>query len=335
MSEPTRLSRREWLTTLLGGTAALALPCIGRAQAPAPEKWPVRPVRLVVGFPAGTSPDLKARALAPPLSQALGQPVIVENRTGAGGGIGADVVAKATDAHTFGVMGQAALTSVPVLYPNLPYAMKDLKPLTVIGTSPQLIVAANGVSFGTAAEFFQAARSAGDRWSYGSLGIGSGAHLATELLKAKAGFAAVHVPYNAAPAVITAMIGGDIHMAVLPIGTALTQVKAGKIKSVAVTSAVRTPLAPDVPALQEAGIDSLNIEIWNAVVAPATAPAPIVARLTSEVTKIIRSDEMRQILFKQGWIADGGTPEALERRIRGDTAMYREIITLRKIKVDS
>ena len=319
------LSRRHCLAALA------ALPLAVRAQAPA---WPTKPLRIIVGFPAGTSPDLMARALTEPLSKILGQPVIVENRVGAAGVLGADALAKASDGHSFGVVGNAALTSAPLLYPKLPYRLQELAPISVIGSSPLLIVASSKIAFSSPADFFKQARAAGASWSYGSLGVGSGSHLITELLKAKAGLQPVHVPFNGAPAVINAMIGGDIHLAVLPIGTALSQVQAGRIRGVALTSANRSILAPDVPALPEAGVPPLNIEIWNAVVAPASMPKATRDVLAQAVVQVIRSDDLRQKLFQQGWRAEGTTPEALAQRIRDDTALYREIIASQRITVD-
>ncbi len=332
MDVETGIGRRPLLTLGAASLVAALLPGVAAAQA---ARWPQRPIRIVVGFPAGTSPDLMARALTEPLAQALGQPVIVENRVGASGSIGAEAVAKATDGHTFGLIGNAALTSNPILNPKLPYAVTDFKPITVVGSAPLLVVAANSVVFDTPAEFFRQARAAGTRWNYGSVGVGSGTHLGNELLKSKAGFDAVHVPFNGAPAVLNAMIAGDIHMATLPIGAALTQVNAGRIKGVALTSASRSILAPNIPALPEAGVPALGIELWNALMAPASTPIPVLEVFSRAVAKVIRSDEMRHKLFLQGWRADGTAPEALERRIREDTALYAEIIALRKITVSS
>ncbi|APW39819.1 hypothetical protein RD110_23615 [Rhodoferax koreense] len=326
---PAYPTRRQWLASAAATTALMPLAL--RAQAPA---WPSKPLRIVVGFPAGTSPDLLARAIADPMARLLGQPVIVENRVGASGVLGADVLAKATDEHSFGVVGNAALTSAPLLNPRLPYRVQDLAPITVIGSSPLLIVASSRIAFDSPADFFKQARAAGDRWSYGSLGVGSGSHLITELLKANAGLQAVHVPFNGAPAVINAMIGGDIHLAVLPIGTALAQVQAGRIRGVAVTSASRSILAPEMPPLPDAGVAALNVEIWNAVMAPASLPKARRDVLAKAAVAVIRSDDLRHKLFQQGWRAEGTTPEALTQRIREDTALYREIIAARHITVD-
>ena len=328
---PKLLPRRRPLLILgASSLAAAAWPRLVTAQA-----WPQRPIRIIVGFPAGTSPDLMARALTEPLAKILGQPVIVENRVGASGSIGAEAVAKATDGHTFGLIGNAALTSNPILQPKLPYAVKDFKPITVVGSSPLLVVASNSVKFDTPAEFFRQAKAAGDRWNYGSVGVGSGTHLGNELLKAKAGFDAVHIPFNGVPAILTAMIAGDVHMATLPIGSALTQINAGRIQAVALTSASRSILAPNVPALPEAGVPALGIELWNAVMAPATLPKADLDVFSRAVSTVVRSEEMRQKLFLQGWRADGTSPQSVQRRIKDDTKLYADIIALRKITISS
>lgn len=330
-------NRRAWLKAGMAGATSslLSTPSIGAAQSAADKaaKWPRRPVKLLVGFPAGTSPDLIARTLGEPLAQALGQPFIVENRAGASGSLAATVLAQASDEHTFGIMGNASVTSNFVLYPKLAYKLADFKPITVICSAPWLIVAANSIAFSEPAGFFRAARAAGSRWSYGSVGVGSGTHLLGELLKEKAGFEAVHVPFNASAAIVNAMVNGDIHMATLPIGFALTQAQSGRIKAVAVTSSSRTTLAPNVPVLPDAGVPALDIDSWNAVMAPAGLPRDIADRFGQTVTRIIRSEEVRQRLFAQGWLAEGSAPDALRRRIRDDTAAYRAIITRRKITV--
>jgi tripartite-type tricarboxylate transporter receptor subunit TctC len=324
---------------LLGHAALAALAMAGVvprrawAQPGSALAWPHKPIRIVVGFPAGTSPDLMARALAEPLAHALGQAVIVENRAGASGSIGAEAVAKASDGHTFGLIGNAALTANPILYPKLPYSVADFAPITVVGSAPLLVVAATSVKFDTPAQFFEQARQAGSRWSYGSVGVGSGTHLCNEMLMAKAGFSAVHVPFNGAAAVLSAMIAGDVHMATLPIGAALAQVNAGRVRGVALTSATRSILAPNMPALPEAGVAALNVELWNAVMAPAAMPKVELERFSQALARTIRADDLRGKLFQQGWRAEGTSPEALRTRIKDDTALYAAIITQRRITV--
>ncbi len=314
---------------------ALGLATLAGAAASAEPPWPTQTVRLMVGFPAGTSPDLVARTLAEPLSRALGQAVIVENRPGAGGNIAADLVAKARDGHTLGVMINGNLTIARQLNPATPYdPLRDLAPISLIGTAPLVLAAPADAPGQTAAEFLAAARAAGDRWNYGSPGIGTVGHIGMELFKARTGVAAVHVPYSGYPQVVTAMGGGQIQLSMLPPGLATAQARAGKVRVLGVTSAGRSALAPDVPSLAEAGVRDFQLEIWNAVAGPASLPPAVVARLSDLLSGIVRSPEVRQRLFQQGWQVVGGSSEALARRIQADTATLGGIIRERGIKVE-
>lgn len=302
-----------------------------KAEAP----WPTRPVRIMVGFPAGTSPDLVARTLAEPLSKALGQPVVVENRPGAGGNIAADIVAKATDGHTIGVMINGNLTIARLLNPKTPFdPATDLAPISLIGTAPLVLAAPASAPGATAAEFLAAARQAGNTWSYGSPGVGTVGHIGMELLKARAGIDPVHVPYPGYPQVVTAMIGGQIQLSMLPPGLALAQTRAGKVKAIGVTSPGRSSLVPEVPSLSEAGIRDYQLEIWNGVAGPASMPRPVVARLSSLISDIARSPEVRQKLFQQGWQVAGTSAEGLANRIKTDTAVLGKVIAERGIKAE-
>ena len=297
--------------------------------------WPTKPVKILVGFPAGTSPDLLARTLAEPLAKALGQAVVVENKPGAGGNIAADAVAKATDGHTLGVMINGNLTIARLLNPKTPYdPLKDLAPISLIGTAPLILAAPASGPDGSAADFLAAARASGNQWSYGSPGVGTVGHIGMELLKARAGINPVHVPYPGYPQVVTAMLGGQIQLSMLPPGLAMAQARAGKVKLLGLTSAGRSTLVPEVPSLREAGVKDFELEIWNAVAAPASMPKLVVAKLSALLSEIARSPEIRAKLFQQGWQVVGGSAEALARRIQADTAVLGQIIRERAIKVD-
>ena len=301
---------------------------------PATEaSWPTRPVKIVVGFPGGSTPDMSARTLAEPLSRALGQPVIVENRPGASGNIAADLVAKATDDHTLGVVINGNLTSAKLLYSKLPYdPAKDFTLLSLLTTAPLVLVTPTGQPGG--AEFFAAARSGGGQWNYGSVGNGSVAHLGMELLQSKTpGAAAVHVPYAGNPQVVTALLGGQIQMALMPPGVAMPQVRGGKLKAIGLAGG-RSALVPEVPPLADAGIKDFNLEVWTALVGPASLSKAAQARLSREVPRIIRDAETRQKLFNQGWQAVGTSPEGLKSRIKDETAILGNIIQARGIKVE-
>lgn len=330
----TRTKQRSFLTrsglTLLG---LVLLPLAAGAQTQ--SAWPTRAVRIIVGFPSGASPDILARLLAEPLSRALGQPVIVENKPGAGGNIGADITAKADDDHTIGVIGNGPLTSAKFLYAKLPYdPLKDLAPIALIGAAPLIWVAPKSAVTGSVDDYIKQVRASGDKLAYGSVGPGSGGHLGMELVKEQLGLNPLHVPFSGGPPILNAMLGGQIHMTLLPSSTVMPLVQAGKLAAVAVTSARRSPLAPDLPSMQEIGAKTTNIEVWNAVMAPAKMPAAHQARLSSELGKILGSREIRQKLFLQGWKAEDNSPTALAQRIKSDTATYGDLIAKNGIKLD-
>jgi tripartite-type tricarboxylate transporter receptor subunit TctC len=318
------IARRTALTSLL--TTLLPLSALA-------ADWPSKAVHLVVGFPAGSSPDLTARALAEPLSRALGQPVVVDNKVGAGGNIAADAVAKATDGHTLGLMINGNMTIARILNPKVSYdPLKDLVPVSLIGTAPLLLTAPAGSAGDTPAQWLAQARQAGSKLSYGSPGVGTVAHLGMELLKQKAGIDPVHVPYPGNPQIINAMLGGQIQLALLPPGLAMTQVRAGKLRAVGTTSSGRSALVPEVGSLSDAGVKNYQLEIWNAVAAPASMPAAQVHKLSAIVSDIVRSPDMRQRLFQQGWQVVGSSPEGLKNRIEADTKALGDIIRQQKIE---
>ena len=297
--------------------------------------WPTRPLRIVVGFPGGSSPDLTARALAEPLSKALGQPVIVENRVGAAGNIAADFVAKATDHHTLGLMINGNMTIAKLLNPQLPYdPLQDLKPVSLIGTSPLVLVAPAHAAGATARDVLANARNAGNTWNYGTPGVGTVGHLGMELLKSRTGMAPVHVPYSGYPQVATAMVSGDLQLALLPPALAMAQIRAGKLRAIGMTASVRSTLVPDIPSLSEAGVRDFNLEIWNAVAAPNSMPPAVVARLSALVSEIVRTPEMRQKLFQQGWNAVGTSAQGLANRIQADTVVLGGIIASQRITAE-
>ena len=329
---PTFTRRR-----LLAGAAVCAglLAPLTTSHAQTAAAWPGKPLRFIVGFPAGSSPDLTARALAEPLEKALGQPVVVENRVGAGGNIGGDAVAKATDGHTIGLMINGNLTIARLLNPALRYdPATDFAPISLIGVAPLVLVAPANAPGADARAFLAAARTAGDKWSYGSPGVGTVGHLGMELLKARTGIQPVHVPYPGYPQVFNALATGDLQLSMLPPALALAQIKGGKLRGIGVTSGGRSPLAPDLPSMADAGVKNFNLEIWNAVVAPASMPPAHVKKLSDALSAIVRTPEMRQRLFQQGWQAVGSSPEGLANRIQADTQTLGAIIRSQNIRTD-
>lgn len=317
----TTVARRSVLAASCALLAAAFVPSVWAAASEA--KWPTKPVRIVVGFPGGSSPDLTARTFSEPLSKLLGQPVIVENKAGAGGNIGAAEVARATDDHTIGLMINGNMTIAKILNPAAPYdPLTDLAPLTLVGTSPLVLtapVAQPGVPKNADGKaFFAAAKAAGDAWSYGTPGIGTIGHLGTELLKARSGINPVHIPYNSYPQVATAMGGGQLQMAMLPPALAQAQAQAGKVRIIGVTSSGRSSLAPDVPSMAELGVD-LDLQMWNAFAAPAGMPEAIRSKLANMLVEIAHTPEVREKLFQQGWQMVGSSPKGLASRVKKDT----------------
>ena len=301
-------------------------------KAPA-TPWPSKPLKILVGFPPGSTPDVAARILADGLAKSLGQNVVVDNRPGASGNIAADLVAKASDDHTLGLVINGNLSSAKLLNPKLPFdPAKDFALLSLVANAPLVLVTQPDKPSG--ADFFLAARNAGEKWNYGSVGIGSAGHLGVELLKSRAGnFAAVHVPYQGNPQVITALLAGDIQMALIPPGLALPQIRAGKLKAVGLTTG-RSTLAPDIAPLTEAGVRGFDMDVFVALVGPASLPVAVQARIADEASAIARSPETRQRFFNAGWTPVGGSPDALRSRVKNETSLLGGIIMMRGIKTE-
>ena len=318
---PTRPLRRATLVLALTALCGSAFAQVTTAG------WPSKPLKIIVGFPGGSSPDLVARTLAEPLALALGQPVVVENKVGAGGNIAAQAVASATDGHTIGVMINGNMTIARILNPKVAYdPLKDLAPISLIGTAPLALTAPAQAPGATAQEFLAAARASGDRWSYGTPGVGTVAHIGMELLKTKARLQPVHVPYPGNPQVINALMSGQIQLALLPPAMAAAQARAGKLRVIGLTSSSRSTLVPEFPSLAEGGVKDFHLEIWNAAAAPRSMPAPVVARLSGLLSEIARSPEVRAKLFAQGWQVAGTSAEGLANRIAADTRMLGGVI---------
>jgi tripartite-type tricarboxylate transporter receptor subunit TctC len=244
-------------------------------------------------------------------------------------------VAKATDGHTIGLMINGNMTIAKLLNPKLAYdPLKDLTPVSLIGTSPLVLTAPVNAPGATAKDFLAAAQAAGDQWNYGTPGMGTVGHLGMELLKSKTRMAPMHVPYSGYPQVATAMISGDLQLALLPPALAMAQIRAGKLRAIGITSSVRSSLVPELPSLSEAGVKDFNLEIWNAVAVPNSMPKPLVARLSALFSEIARTPDMRQKLLQQGWVVAGTSAEGLANRVKSDTALLGAIIASQGIKVE-
>ena len=308
----------------LGTALALATGAAAQAQ----DKWPARPVRLIVAFPPGSSPDLIARMLTEKLGQTLAQPVIVENRPGAGGNVGTHLVAQAApDGYTLGLSIQGPLAVNKALYQKMEYdPFRDLTPVTLVASSPNLLVVDPKLNVSTVKEFVALAKSQPGKLNYGSVGNGSASHLTMEMFKEAAGVDLVHVPYPGSPQVNTAILSGQIAAGFVVPATAMPLVQSGQLKALAVTSGKKSPALPDYPTVVEAGVPGVISTAWIGIVAPAKTPPAIVERISRELAAIIRSDEVRERMLRIYFEPIGAPPEALASLMRSELERWEKVI---------
>ena len=292
------------------------------------QSYPLRPVRLVVPFPPGSTPDIVGRTLGSSLQEALAQPVVVENRTGAGGNIGTEVVAKApADGYTLLIGINGPIATNKYLYSSLPYdAEKDLAPISLLASAPQMLVVVPELKLETFRAFVDYAREHPGRISYASVGSGSASHLTMELLKAEAKIYAVHIPYRGFPPAVTDMLAGNIHAMFAIIPGVLPHVKAGRMKALAVTALKRSALAPEVPSVAELGYPQLESLAWIGLLAPAATPPDVLARLSAETMRGMRSPDTRELLGRQGFDVVASTPADFQRWIRAESTKWARVI---------
>ena len=318
---------------LAGPTAAAVAAQVGLASQ---ISWPLRPIKLLVPFPGGSSPDLIARVIAEPLALRLGQPVVVFNQPGAGGNIGTAVAAAAPpDGYTLLFTIQGPLVTAPLLNPRLNYdPQRDLRPISLVATSPNVLVIDAQLGAGTLADFIRLAKARHGALNYGSVGNGSAAHLAMEAFKARAGVDLAHVPYQGFPQVVNALLAGQVQAAFMVPGIAMAQVRAGKLVALGVTSLGRVAALPELPTLAEQGFAGFEATSWQALLAPAKTPDFIVERVARELTLIIRSEAVRGRLLSQYFSAVGSSPEGLANLMRSDRRYWAGVIQAAGIKPD-
>jgi tripartite-type tricarboxylate transporter receptor subunit TctC len=294
----------------------------------AAQPYPSRPVRIVVSFPPGTTPDTVARVVAPKMQEALGQPVIVENRTGAGGNVAADGVAKsAPDGYTLLVSTNAAVATNKVLYDNLPYdPERDLATISLLATAPQLLVVHPSIPVSSFQEFVRYLKANPGRLSYGTTGSGSAAHLTMELLKSDARVFIVHIPYRGFPQAVTDMLAGNIHAMFAIAPGVLAHVKAGKMKALAVTALERSARAPEVPSVKELGYPQLESLAWIGLLAPGKTPQDVIDRLAAEVRKALGDAESRRLLLNQGFDVVGNSPAEFRKFQQSEIVKWGKVI---------
>lgn len=321
---------RGFLIALALGAAALLPP------AHAAEPWPAKAIHLIVPFPPGSSPDLIARLLTDKLSQALGQPVVVENKPGAGGNIGTGLVAKATpDGYTIGLSIPGPLAVNTVLYKKMEYdPFTELAPVTLAAISPNVLIVDPKLGVNTVQEFIDYVKARPGKLNFGSVGNGSASHLTMELLKMHTGMDIVHIPYPGSPQVNSAILNGQIVAGFVVPGIAMPLVQAGRLKAIAVTSSTKSLVLPELPTVAEAGFPGFESSAWIGIVAPAKTPGPIIDRLSRELNAIIRSQEVRELLLRIYFQPVGTAPQGLANLMRSETERWAKVIKASGAKAD-
>ncbi|MEN9544440.1 MAG: hypothetical protein RLZZ598_1273 [Pseudomonadota bacterium] len=314
---------------------ALAVAAMLAAGSAFAQAWPAKPVTLIVPFPAGGTTDVLARALAEKLQTSLGQPVIVESKPGAGATLGADFVAKSKpDGHTL-LVGAVHHTIASSVYKKLPYDFqKDLAPITEIALVPNVLVVNAVTPAKNVAELVALLKSQPGKHSYGSNGNGTAQHLIGTQFENMTGTDFSHIPYKGSGPLATDLLGGQITMSFDTVTPVLPHIKAGKLRPLAVTTARRSSALPDVPTLDEAGLKGFNIGTWFGVLAPVATPKDIVARLNSEMVKVIQSQDFRKRMAEIGAEPIGGTSEQMAEQIRNDTDKFSRLVKAAKVVIE-
>ncbi|MEJ8838659.1 tripartite tricarboxylate transporter substrate binding protein [Ramlibacter sp. AN1133] len=312
--------------------AAALLAAAGSASA---QAWPSKAVTIVVPFPAGGTTDVLARAISTRLSAAIGQPVLVDNKPGAGATLGAALVAKANDGgHTI-LMGAVHHTVATSVYKNLSYSFeKDFQPITTVATVPNVLVVSAGAPYHSVKELVAAAKARPEALSYGSNGNGTAQHMIGTQFQIETASRLLHVPYKGSAPLTTDLLGGQVNLSFDTVTPVLPFIKEGKLKALAVTTATRSRALPNVPTLQEAGVPHLAIGTWFGLLAPNSAPKAVVARLNAEVVKIIRSPEFQKQMADIGAEPVGNQPEEMGRQIREETANFAGLVKAGKVSVE-
>jgi tripartite-type tricarboxylate transporter receptor subunit TctC len=327
------IQRRKILQSLTAVPAAwLGAPQGAWAQA----EYPAKPVRIVVPFAAGSTPDVFARLVGDRASQGLKQPVVIENRAGAGGNLGTDLVAKAApDGYTIGASITGPLVNNTVLYKKLPYdPFRDLAPITFGVHQANVLAVSPSLGVNTLKELMDLLRRNPGKYNYASIGLGSLSHLSVEMIKTLTNSYVVHIPYASSPAAVTSVLQGDTHIISLAPLAVMPQVNAGKLKALAVSTAKRVPQLPTLPTFRESGID-MDGSAWIGLVAPAATPAPIIERLNREFVAAMRDPAVNDKLHAQYMDAEPGTPAQFGAFMKAELAKWGPVIKRSGATIDA
>ncbi len=311
-------------------TCVVAGCLLGAANA---QDYPTKPIKFVVPYPPGGGTDVVARIVNEPLATALGQPIVIDNRGGAAGNLGTDIVAKApADGYTI-LFTLSSHTINPKLYEKLPFDVeRDFVPVSLVALIPQIVVVNPSVPITNVKELIAYAKANPGKLNYASVGIGSPAHVAGELFKLKTGVDMVHVPYKGGGPAITDTIGGQVQLAIVSMPAALQHVKSGRLRAIAVASAKRSASAPDVPTIAEAGVPDYAVESWYGALAPARTPPAIVAKLNAAFVKVLENPQVKERLFAQGAEAASSSQAEFDRIIKEELAKWELVIKTAGIK---
>jgi tripartite-type tricarboxylate transporter receptor subunit TctC len=322
--------------TLLLASVATSTLAHASAFAQTHTGWPVRPIRMILTAPPGSSIDVLGRLIGDKLRERLGQPVIPENRAAAGGTIGTDAIAKAErDGYTIGLSFTGPLVTAPFLYSKLPYdPARDLAPIVMVGTAPNILAVNAALPVANFKEFVQYVRAHPGQLNYASIGNGSTTHLAMELLKAQAGLFMVHIPYNGAPPAAQATAAGEVQAIMSNPTSLLPLIRAGRLRALAVTSRARWAPMKDLPTIAESGIPRFEAIAWNGFLAPAGTPRDIVERLNREINAILQSAETRSRVEAAGWDPAGGTADSFAAFMQAERARWQPVIRRSGAKLD-
>ena len=326
------MNARRVMQLLSSLAAAVALMATITASA---QTYPTRPIRFIVPFTAGTGPDILARILGEAMSKKLGQPIVVENKPGASGNIGTDLVAKAApDGYTI-LVTVTTFAMAPALYKPLPFdPVNDFVPIGEVAVGNLALVVNPALNVTSIAELVALAKAKPGALNYASPGNGTPQHLAMELFKQQMGVDIVHVPYKGSAGAVADVIANQVPMMIMPVHTALPYATAGKLRILAVSGDKRSTLAPDQPTFRETGMKDYDIDLWYGLLASAHTPRLIVERLNQEIAAALAQPEIRESLQKQGLTPATGTPEALGTLIRADLARWEGVVSQAKIKAD-
>lgn len=308
---------------------ALALAFMVLGQAQAQTAWPARPIKMIVGFAPGGSTDVTARIIAQALSERLGQPVLIENRAGAGGNIGADAVAKADpDGYTLLMATSSTFAANPSLYKSLPFdVQKDFAPIAVTAFIPNLLVVNPSVPANNVAELIAYLKANPDKLNFASAGNGTSQHLSGELFNSLAGVRMTHVAYRGGAPAVSDLLGGQVQVIFAPLVEVIQQVRAEKLKALGITTARRSPLLPDVPTILEK-LPDYEVALWNGLLAPAKTPSDIIDRINRATVEALRSPEVKAKLAEQGSEPVGNTPAEFKAFIESELVKWRRLVEI-------